>query len=63
MGPANLVFALNGERVELENVDPSGTLIQYLRLQSKYKGTKLACGEGTACFETQASIFENVLWH
>jgi xanthine dehydrogenase iron-sulfur cluster and FAD-binding subunit A len=46
MASGNLVFALNGERVELQGVDPSGTLIEYLRLHSKYKGTKLACGEG-----------------
>lgn len=46
MALGNLVFALNGERVELQGVDPSGTLIEYLRLHSKYKGTKLACGEG-----------------
>ncbi|XP_031475663.1 indole-3-acetaldehyde oxidase-like [Nymphaea colorata] len=41
-----LVFAVNGERVELSGVDPSTTLLEFLRLQTPYKGAKLACGEG-----------------
>ncbi|XP_031475190.1 indole-3-acetaldehyde oxidase-like isoform X1 [Nymphaea colorata] len=41
-----LVFALNGERVELSGVDPSTTLLEFLRLQTPYKGAKLGCGEG-----------------
>lgn len=41
-----LVFALNGERVELASVDPSTTLLSYLRTESQFKGTKRGCGEG-----------------
>ena len=41
-----LVFALNGERVELACVDPSTTLLSYLRAESPFKGTKRGCGEG-----------------
>ncbi len=43
-----LVFALNGERVEVnaKDVDPTTTLNEYIRSKTKYKGTKLGCGEG-----------------
>ncbi|XP_042511889.1 indole-3-acetaldehyde oxidase-like isoform X1 [Macadamia integrifolia] len=41
-----LVFAVNGGRFELSNVDPSTTLLEFLRTQTPYKGTKLGCGEG-----------------
>ncbi|PWA65673.1 abscisic aldehyde oxidase 3 [Artemisia annua] len=41
-----LVFAVNGERFELSNVDPSTTLLQFLRLQTSFKSVKLGCGEG-----------------
>ncbi|XP_031475664.1 indole-3-acetaldehyde oxidase-like isoform X3 [Nymphaea colorata] len=41
-----LVFALNGEKVELSGVHPSTTLLEFLRLQTRYKGAKLGCGEG-----------------
>lgn len=41
-----LVFALNGERVELASVDPSTTLLSYIRTESRFKGTKRGCGEG-----------------
>ncbi|XP_070044274.1 aldehyde oxidase 4-like isoform X1 [Nicotiana tomentosiformis] len=42
----NLVFAVNGERIELTCVDPSTTLLQYLRYQACFKSPKLGCGEG-----------------
>lgn len=42
-----LVFALNGERVELAEVDPRTTLLQYIRSQPSLQGTKFACGEGS----------------
>jgi xanthine dehydrogenase iron-sulfur cluster and FAD-binding subunit A len=41
-----LVFALNGERVELEAVDPRTTLLSYIRSQPGLTGTKQGCGEG-----------------
>ncbi|XP_073004878.1 indole-3-acetaldehyde oxidase-like [Typha latifolia] len=41
-----LVFAVNGERYELPEVDPSTTLLEFLRTRTPYKGAKLGCGEG-----------------
>ncbi|KAJ0714442.1 putative aldehyde oxidase [Helianthus annuus] len=41
-----LVFAVNGERVELTSVDPSTTLLQFLRSHTRFKSVKLGCGEG-----------------
>ncbi|KAG0477108.1 hypothetical protein HPP92_013949 [Vanilla planifolia] len=40
-----LVFAVNGDRFELEKVDPSITQLEFLRTRRRYKGTKLGCGE------------------
>ncbi|KAH7661601.1 Aldehyde oxidase/xanthine dehydrogenase protein [Dioscorea alata] len=42
----NLVFAINGERFELSDVDPSTTLLEFLRTETRFKGAKLGCGEG-----------------
>ncbi|XP_060170001.1 abscisic-aldehyde oxidase-like [Lycium barbarum] len=42
----NLVFAVNGERFELPWVDPSITLLQFLRSETCFKSPKLGCGEG-----------------
>nr|XP_029117923.1 LOW QUALITY PROTEIN: indole-3-acetaldehyde oxidase-like [Elaeis guineensis] len=42
----SLVFAVNGERFELSRVDPNTTLLEFLRTQTRLKGTKLGCGEG-----------------
>ncbi|XP_038692743.1 indole-3-acetaldehyde oxidase-like isoform X2 [Tripterygium wilfordii] len=42
----SLVFAVNGERFELSSVDPSTTLIEFLRYQTRFKSVKLGCGEG-----------------
>ncbi|XP_065174332.1 xanthine dehydrogenase [Atheta coriaria] len=41
-----LVFYVNGKKVVDENVDPSLTLLQYLRNKLRLCGTKLGCGEG-----------------
>ncbi|XAR60238.1 Aldehyde oxidase [Bertholletia excelsa] len=41
-----LLFAVNGERFELSAVDPSTTLLEFLRTQTRYKSVKLGCGEG-----------------
>ncbi|KAI3770636.1 hypothetical protein L6452_01777 [Arctium lappa] len=44
-----LVFAVNGERFELSTVDPSTTLLQFLRSQTRFKSVELGCGEGLVC--------------
>ncbi|KAF8403439.1 hypothetical protein HHK36_011543 [Tetracentron sinense] len=41
-----LVFAVNGQRFELSSLDPSTSLLEFLRSQTRYKGAKLSCGEG-----------------
>lgn len=41
-----LVFAVNGKRYELPSVDPSTTLLQFLRTETCFKSPKLGCGEG-----------------
>lgn len=45
-GRKNLVFAVNGERFELATVDPSMTLLEFLRTRTRFTGPKLGCGEG-----------------
>ncbi|KAJ7960370.1 putative Aldehyde oxidase [Quillaja saponaria] len=42
----SLVFAVNSERFELSSVDPSTTLLEFLRSQTRFKSVKLGCGEG-----------------
>ncbi|KAL3677015.1 hypothetical protein R1sor_026963 [Riccia sorocarpa] len=47
MEETNLVFALNGQRVELKEVDPQTSLLTFIRDRTDFKGTKRGCGEGT----------------
>ncbi|XP_017982888.1 PREDICTED: indole-3-acetaldehyde oxidase [Theobroma cacao] len=42
----SLVFAVNRQRFELSDVDPSTTLLEFLRYQTPFKSVKLGCGEG-----------------
>ncbi|EFP11440.1 hypothetical protein CRE_14385 [Caenorhabditis remanei] len=42
----NLVFYVNGKRVEEKDVDPKMTLAAYLRDVLKLTGTKIGCNEG-----------------
>ncbi|XP_055833429.1 indole-3-acetaldehyde oxidase-like [Solanum dulcamara] len=42
----SLVFAVNGESFELPSVDPSTTLLHFLRSETCFKSPKLGCGEG-----------------
>ncbi|KAB2065734.1 hypothetical protein ES319_A09G110600v1 [Gossypium barbadense] len=41
-----LVFAVNGQRFEVYSIDPSTTLLEFLRSQTPFKSVKLSCGEG-----------------
>lgn len=41
-----IVFYLNGEKTQVDNVDVATTLNDYLRDRPDYHGTKFMCGEG-----------------
>ncbi|XP_033106617.1 xanthine dehydrogenase/oxidase-like isoform X2 [Anneissia japonica] len=41
-----LIFFCNGRKITDNNVDPSMTLLSYLRLKLRLTGSKLGCGEG-----------------
>jgi len=41
----DLEFAVNGERFKIDSVDPSTTLLEFLRLNTPFKSVKLGCGE------------------
>ena len=43
---ATIRFILDGEPVELTGVDPTRTVLQYLREDLRRKGTKEGCAEG-----------------
>uniref|UniRef100_A0A0D9W002 aldehyde oxidase n=1 Tax=Leersia perrieri TaxID=77586 RepID=A0A0D9W002_9ORYZ len=43
---AAVVVAVNGERYEAVGVDPSTTLLEFLRTRTPVRGPKLGCGEG-----------------
>ncbi|KAK6926596.1 Aldehyde oxidase/xanthine dehydrogenase, first molybdopterin binding domain, partial [Dillenia turbinata] len=42
----SLVFAVNGERFEVSSIDPSTTVLEFLRTRTRFKSVKLGCGEG-----------------
>ncbi|CAA7015316.1 unnamed protein product [Microthlaspi erraticum] len=42
----DLVFGVNGEKFEVLSVDPSTTLLEFLRSNTRFKCLKLSCGEG-----------------
>ena len=64
MGEA-VVVAVNGERYEAAGVDPSATLLEFLRTRTPVRGPKLGCGEGThvhrAARSTPPCAFTKVL--
>ncbi|TVU44682.1 hypothetical protein EJB05_04131, partial [Eragrostis curvula] len=41
-----VVLAVNGTRYEAAGIDPSTTLLEFLRTQTPVRGPKLGCGEG-----------------
>ena len=43
-----LVLALNGRRYEAaaDELDPSTTLLEFIRTRTPFRGPKLGCGEG-----------------
>jgi hypothetical protein len=43
---AAVVLAVNGKRYEAAGVDPSTTLLEFLRTHTPVRGPKLGCGEG-----------------
>ncbi|CAI9105911.1 OLC1v1004938C1 [Oldenlandia corymbosa var. corymbosa] len=45
-GDGVLLFAVNGVKFELASIDPSTTLLEFLRSQTPFKSVKLGCGEG-----------------
>ncbi|XVE79118.1 hypothetical protein DITRI_Ditri14bG0032400 [Diplodiscus trichospermus] len=50
-GKQTQVFAVNGKRFELSDMDPSTTLLdEFLRSQTPFKSIKLGCGEVNRCF-------------
>ena len=62
---AAAVLAVNGERYEAAGVDPSATLLEFLRTRTPVRGPKLGCGEGThvhrAARSTPPCAFTKVL--
>ncbi|ESQ50097.1 hypothetical protein EUTSA_v10001885mg [Eutrema salsugineum] len=42
----DLEFAVNGERFKINSVDPSTSLLEFLRSNTPFKSVKLGCGEG-----------------
>lgn len=43
---STVTFYLNGVQQTLTNIDPSATLLEFIRSRRGLKGTKLGCGEG-----------------
>ncbi|KAK6163985.1 hypothetical protein DH2020_000849 [Rehmannia glutinosa] len=48
-GEDGLIFEVNGERFEVPEVDPSTTLLEFLRSRTRFKSVKLGCGGCGAC--------------
>jgi xanthine dehydrogenase small subunit len=46
MSAATIRFILNGEVIETEVVDPTRTVLQFLREDMRMTGTKEGCAEG-----------------
>ena len=46
MPRTSINFVLDGEIIELDDVDPTRTVLQFLREDLRRKGTKEGCAEG-----------------
>lgn len=57
----DLEFAVNGEIFKIDSVDPSTTLLEFLRFSTPFKSVKLGCGEGKSlsllCFYLLVKIY------
>ncbi|KAL2945567.1 Benzaldehyde dehydrogenase (NAD(+)) [Bienertia sinuspersici] len=60
MEGGNLVFALNGERFEIPSINPSITLLEFLRSYTRFKSVKLGCGEGCGACVVLLSKYDPV---
>ncbi|ERN02782.1 hypothetical protein AMTR_s00086p00081850 [Amborella trichopoda] len=49
MKQQKMVFGVNGEKIELSNINPATNLLEFLRSPTPYKGAKLGCGEVWIC--------------
>ena len=56
--PATIRFILDGELIEIENPEPTRTVLQYLREDLRRKGSKEGCAEGDcgACTVVLAEV-------
>jgi xanthine dehydrogenase small subunit len=62
-------FVLDGEVIELSDVDPTRTVLQYLREDAGKVGTKEGCAEGDVrqaatgtCHQFVYTIFADARW-
>jgi len=62
---AKIRFLLNGKEITLENPDPTGSVLDWLRDTKHLTGTKEGCNEGDcgACSVSLASLEDGVLTH
>ncbi|MBU2677152.1 MAG: xanthine dehydrogenase small subunit [Gammaproteobacteria bacterium] len=58
MATSSIRFVLDGEVIEVDNVDPTRTVLQFLREDLRRKGTKEGCAEGDcgACTVVVAEV-------
>lgn len=57
MAGEDLVFSVNGEKFQVLSVDPSTTLLEFLRSNTRFKSLKLSCGQCTHTHTLSLSNF------